>query len=325
MATEVALPAFLSSSIALNSIVKCLLPPQIREDPNDFYQMGITAWKTKLGRVNLPENPLFQAEWDKPQYLLRLNTLLESASSEEDKARILAASSEHASDWLHAIPISSLGLKLANTSLRTVCALRIGSPLCQQHTCICGVEVDPMGRHGLSCKNQIGRHPRHSQVNDLVKQTLSTAEYPSRLEPPGLSRKDGKRPDGLTLHPYKEGKCLVWDFTCADTFASSHIKETSKSAGAAAVKAEKAKLAKYEEIRNNYHMVPIAVETLGSWGTEGLHFIKCIGKKIQEITGEKRSTFYLFQSISVAIQRGNAASVLGTAKPGKKLDEIFYL
>ena len=182
-----------------------------------------------------------------------------------------------------------------------------------------------MGRHGLSCKNQIGRHPRHSQVNDIVKRALSTAEYPSRLEPPGLSRKDGKRPDGLTLHPYKEGKCLVWDFTCADTFASSHIKETSKSAGAAAVKAEKAKLAKYEEIRNNYHMVPIAVETLGSWGTEGLHFIKCIGKKIQEITGEKRSTFYLFQSISVAIQRGNAASVLSTAKPGKKLDEIFYL
>ena len=72
-------------------------------------------------------------------------------------------------------------------------------------------------------------------------------------------------------------------------------------------------------------MVPIAVETLGSWGPEGLHFIKSIGKKIQDITGEKRATFYLFQRISVAIQRGNAASILGTAKPGQKLDEIFYL
>ena len=72
-------------------------------------------------------------------------------------------------------------------------------------------------------------------------------------------------------------------------------------------------------------MVPIAVETFGAWGPEGLQLIKNIGKKIQDLTGEKRATFYLFQSISVAIQRGNAASVLGTVKPGKKLDEIFYL
>ena len=53
--------------------------------------------------------------------------------------------------------------------------------------------------------------------------------------------------------------------------------------------------------------------------------IKSIGKKIQDQTGEKRSTFYLFQSISMAIQRGNAVSVLGTTKPGEKLNEIFYL
>ena len=57
-------------------------------------------------------------------------------------------------------------------------------------------------------------------------------------------------------------------------------------------------------------MVPIAVETLGSWGQEGLQLIKSLGKKIQDLSGEKRSTFYLFQSISVAIQRGNAASIL---------------
>ena len=182
-----------------------------------------------------------------------------------------------------------------------------------------------MGRHGLSCKLQVGRHPRHSQVNDIVKRALSSAEFPSRLEPSGLSRKDGKRPDGLTLHPFKEGKSLVWDFTCCDTFASTHIKDTSKVPGSAAEKAEKAKLSKYEDIRRDYYMVPIAVETLGSWGQEGLRLIKSLGKKIQDLSGEKRSTFYLFQSISVAVQHGNAASILGSVKSGKKLDEIFYL
>ena len=94
---------------------------------------------------------------------------------------------------------------------------------------------------------------------------------------------------------------------------------------AAAEKAKKVKFSKYEEIQKSYLMIPIAIETLGAWGTEGLNFIKNIGQKIKLITGNKRSTFFLFQSISMAIQRGNAASILGTIKPGKKLDEIYYI
>ena len=144
-----------------------------------------------------------------------------------------------------------------------------------------------MGRHGLSCKNQVGRHPRHSNVNDLVKRALSSADIPSRLEPQGLSRKDGKRPDGMTLFPYKEGRCLVWDVTVVDTLACSHIKDTAKSPGAAATKAEKIKFAKYEEIKKSYHMIPIAIETFGAWGPEGLSFIKNIGQKIKQLTGNK--------------------------------------
>ena len=46
--------------------------------------------------------------------------------------------------------------------------------------------------------------------------------------------------------------------------------------------------------------------------TMGLKLIKEVGKKNCDQTGEKRSTSYLFQSISIAIQRGNAASVMGT-------------
>ena len=83
----------------------------------------------------------------------------------------------------------------------------------------------------------------------------------------------------MTLHPYKEGKCLVWDFTCIDTLAKAHLKLSSQRPGAAAEKAEKTKLTKYEEIRNDYYMVPIAVETLGAWGPEGSHLINALGKR----------------------------------------------
>ena len=37
-------------------------------------------------------------------------------------------------------------------------------------------------------------------------------------------------------------------------------------------------------------------------------------KKIQEVTREKLSTFYLLQSISMAMQRGNVVCVMGCPK-----------
>ena len=57
----------------------------------------------------------------------------------------------------------------------------------------------------------------------------------------------------------------------------------------------------------------------------GLKFIKEIGSRMAQENGEKRSTSYLFQSISIATQRGNAASVIGTVPNTKKLDEIYEL
>ena len=56
-----------------------------------------------------------------------------------------------------------------------------------------------------------------------------------------------------------------------------------------------------------------------------MFFIKEIGKRIQENTGEKKATTYLIQSLSMTIQRGNAASILGTVGPTDKLDEIYEL
>ena len=116
---------------------------------------------------------------------------------------------------------------------------------------------------------------------------------------------------------------MIWDTTVEDTLCQSYIDQTSKSAGAAADTRETQKTSKYTELAENYMFVPIGVETLGSWGTEGLKLVKSIGKKVMEATGEKRSTFYIFQSISIAIQRGNASCILGTVPHSEGLDEIF--
>ena len=59
------------------------------------------------------------------------------------------------------------------------------------------------------------------------------------------------------------------------------------------------------------------------WGSRGLNLIKMIGNKLKEATGEPRSTFFLFQQISMAIQKGNVECILGTIPTSIGLDEIF--
>ena len=133
----------------------------------------------------------------------------------------------------------------------------------------------------------------------------------------------GKRPDGLTLTTWKNGKTLIWDVTVADTLCQTYVTQCSKHPGAGADSRENGKTLKYVELAEKYCFVPVGVETLGSWGTKGHKLIKEIENKVAEVTGEKRSTSFLFQSISIAIQRGNSSRVLGTVPHSEGLEEIF--
>ncbi|CAH2233925.1 jg14683 [Pararge aegeria aegeria] len=157
-----------------------------------------------------------------------------------------------------------------------------------------------------------GRFSRHSTINDIIRRSLATAHVPAVLEPIGLARSDGKRPDGMTLIPWRLGRSLLWDATCVDTLAASHIQATSSMVGAAASSAEQSKRRKYENLDSSFIFVPFVVETLGPWGPEARALFKELSKRVIESTGDPRAGSYLGQRISLAIQRGNAASILGT-------------
>jgi hypothetical protein len=70
---------------------------------------------------------------------------------------------------------------------------------------------------------------------------------------------------------------------------------------------------------------PFGVETLGPWGTSALKLFKMISKRLVDASGDQKAGAYLAQRISIAIQRGNAASLLGTLPPGADLGQVFYL
>ncbi|CAH2207670.1 jg26300 [Pararge aegeria aegeria] len=82
--------------------------------------------------------------------------------------------------------------------------------------------------------------------------------------------------------------------------------------GAAATSAEQAKRRKYENLDSSFIFVPFGVETLGPWGPEARALFKELSKRVMEASGDPRAGSYLGQRISLSIQRGNAASILGT-------------
>jgi len=54
------------------------------------------------------------------------------------------------------------------------------------------------------------------------------------------------------------------------------------------------------------------VETLGVWGPEAASLVSELGRRIAVITGEPHSASFLRQRIDVVLQKGNAASIMGT-------------
>ena len=122
---------------------------------------------------------------------------------------------------------------------------------------------------------------------------------------------------------WKNGKLLVWDATCPDTFAPSYTLLATSEAGAVAAQAEEKKCDKYCHLNPSHCFVPVAIETSGAMGPSARVFFRELGHRLRQVTGEFRSNTYLLQRLSVAIQRGNAASVLGTISPSVDLEDFF--
>ena len=221
-------------------------------------------------------------------------------------AQFLAATADHSGDWLCALPITQCGLKLDNEAIRTAVALRLGLDLGAPHACRCGTLVDANGQHAFVCKHAPGRMMRHHALNDVVTRALNRAAIPASKEPIGLSRDDGKRPDGMTLIPWQSGKLLIWDVTVISTLASSYVSLSSQEKGKAAELAATRKEDKYSCLSRTYTFQPLAFENCGAMNESAYDFFRTVGRKITEVTGEKRETSFLFQRLSVSLQRFNS-------------------
>ena len=86
----------------------------------------------------------------------------------------------------------------------------------------------------------------------------------------------------------------------------------SQLVGSATTKAEKAKYLKYEALSASNHFIPVAIETMGTYGRHAWDFVRELGRRWCVESEDRLATAKLRQRISMAIQRGNAISVAGT-------------
>ena len=147
--------------------------------------------------------------------------------------------------------------------------------------------------------------PRHNQLNTILKQSLTSANIPSVLKPQGLSCSDAKCPDGMTITSWVQGRLLIWDATCWDSMAASNIHIAMSGTGQVADMDARRKGEIYQEISHNHHFVPVAVETMGSFGEDAIAFLH------KMVSSGKIKGKHLCQRFSVCNQNFVSGSLLG--------------
>ena len=308
-AVQLAPSAFLASAAGCLMLSKEILPLRMHNSPSPDTMDALALWKSTTSEPP-PTSPsdIAQKAYDPDM---------------RTRARLLGASSKESGAWLNAPPVSSLGLRLDNDTITIAVSLRLGVALCHPHPCKqCGSPVDEFALHGLSGVRSQGRHSCHNELNDIIHRSLSSAGIPSQKEPRGLSRLDGKRPDGVTMLPWNSGCPLVWDATCSDTFAPSHLSLASRKCGAVADQAEVIKASQYRHLDTTHTFAPVSVEAIGAFGQETLYFLKEVDCHLRTLSGEAQSHQHLIQRLSIAIQRGNALSIRGSLCSLSDIDDI---
>ena len=149
---------------------------------------------------------------------------------------------------------------MTNETIRIDTQMRLGTSICETHLCPCGKQVENEGIHGLSCFHSAARISRYNMVNDIAWRVMQRAKMSAAEESPGLLRSDNKHPYGVTIIPWKQGKCLARDVTVPDTYAQSHLLPTATDAGHAANKSAVSKAKMYQSILQTHLFSPIAIK-----------------------------------------------------------------
>ena len=159
-----------------------------------------------------------------------------------------------------------------------------------------------------------GKHHRHGTLNPIIHKALVSAKIPSQLEPAGLFRSGGNHPDGMTFVPYSlVASCLSgMPSVLTPVRVSRYIEARQhKQQG----KSQQLQRTGLEGPQIPWPGLPVYAgcnRDFWPFRPQSQTYIKELGSRICQETGEEMATSYLMQHLSMAIQRGDVAAVLGS-------------
>ena len=128
-AVQLAPSAFIASAAASLDLAQQILPHRFHHLLRFNLDKAILRWESIFEQQGpLPQLMHTQKSWDALSSLNILNSLIKNAPDDLSRARISAASAKETGAWLRALPISNLGLRMDDETVRIAAGLRLGTP-----------------------------------------------------------------------------------------------------------------------------------------------------------------------------------------------------
>ena len=265
------------------------------------------------------------------------------------KARVRSCGGPGAGAWLAALPADA-GLSFSDEEFAVALRFRLGQDLCLAgqrcaNTYVtagdgrrvgdrCRGTLDAAGLHAATCLVGGRRKHTHNGQRDLWAQQLPGAGYAVQQEQhvPGWDRWKQRRNGlwvlehailDLRLEAPPDAPVTYLDVAVAHPCAGTYVGDAATEDGYAARKAEERKHERYPpNARVRGRLVPLAVETYGRLGEEGLRFLRrAAGRACTRTTalavlggeGPPAALGAWLQRQSVALQKQNAAAFKAAA------------
>ena len=233
---SLALSAFQASAASTHSLQSLMLFNCHCRLTRDNHRERLMRTWTTVYNTNTLGSPgdAKPSVWNVPGVMADQAVVMSAFTDNVNSARLLAASAPHIYDWLHALPLTTCGLRLDKEKVRVAVGLRLGTKLCEPHQCSCDRQVDASDTHGLS------RNPALADPYDITNSTTwYTERWPEQARYQFWNRQDCRVPIEndriwLTLIPWQRGTSNTWNVTVIDTIADSYLHLTSAKAGGAA-------------------------------------------------------------------------------------------
>ena len=195
---------------------------------------------------------------------------------------------------------------------------RLGIPLMSAGDCRapnCSTPQDELGDHALHCRDDHGmKGSRHDRIRDAIYKVAQHASFNPQKEMPGIVPGSLSRPADIFVGNWVDGRKIAFDVSVTSPVQEAVLFQAAQRPAAAieARKQTKMRIHRDNCQAQGIFFQPLVVESFGGWDSDALVFLKELGRQDARRWGKDSALEikFLFQRLSIALQRGNAALLL---------------